>query len=138
MKKVCYNCKEEKDISEFHKNPKKKDGVNSTCKDCRRIYHKEHYENNKTEYLSNHKRRKIVHRTWLDDYKKALVCEICNEDRWWVLDFHHIDPKHKDIAVGTAVNKGWSIERIKNEISKCKILCSNCHRDFHYQEKQAG
>jgi len=37
-KKFCPACKTEKDLNDFHRNKTKKDGHQSTCKKCRRIY----------------------------------------------------------------------------------------------------
>ena len=28
-----------------------------------------------------------------------------------------------------------SLDKLKVESDKCKLLCSNCHREFHYLEK---
>lgn len=42
------------------------------------------------------------------------------------LHFHHVDPstkKHK----GNAINYGWSMPRLKEELSKCVVLCKGCH-----------
>lgn len=30
------------------------------------------------------------------------------------------------------------IDSLKKEIDKCICLCANCHREFHYLEKQYG
>jgi hypothetical protein len=64
--KICSKCKEEKEVCEFYKNPKKKNEVRNTCKICmnknslknyynnidtekerRREYRKKYYSNNK-------------------------------------------------------------------------------------------
>lgn len=37
-KKFCPKCKTEKSISEFHKDPTKPDGYNSSCRQCKRAY----------------------------------------------------------------------------------------------------
>jgi hypothetical protein len=46
------------------------------------------------------------------------------------MDFHHTDPKAKAIMPGASVRR-WSDARYKAEISKCVLLCSNCHRTHH-------
>lgn len=51
--KTCYKCKETKELSEFHKDKSRKDGVQSSCINCKkknRKYNKEYYLNNKDYY----------------------------------------------------------------------------------------
>jgi hypothetical protein len=48
------------------------------------------------------------------------------------LDFHHQDRVSKDEAVSRMLT--WSMDKIMHEISKCIVLCSNCHRKEHYTE----
>ncbi len=43
-------------------------------------------------------------------------------------DFHHPD-QNKEFAVGDVANKAW--EFVLKEVSKCELLCSNCHRIEH-------
>lgn len=64
---------------------------------------------------------------------KGGKCEICGYDKYvGALDFHHKDPNEKDF---TLADKGHSQswERVKKEIDKCMLLCSNCHREIHAQ-----
>ena len=35
--KICCNCKLLKTVNEFHKNKSKKDGLQETCKECRKL-----------------------------------------------------------------------------------------------------
>lgn len=51
------------------------------------------------------------------------------------LEFHHKDPSKKEVTLSRAVNNGWSIERMEKEIAKCVVLCANCHRKLHYEER---
>jgi len=46
-----------------------------------------------------------------------------------VYDFHHLDPLTKDKNFDTIKSKSW--EKVKEEIDKCQLLCSNCHRLAH-------
>lgn len=46
-----------------------------------------------------------------------------------VYDFHHIDPTQKDFTIGCEDGASWA--RIKVELDKCVLLCSNCHRVRH-------
>jgi hypothetical protein len=51
MEKKCCKCGLSKDLKSFSKNKKKKDGYNSTCKECHSKYRKEHYKINKETVL---------------------------------------------------------------------------------------
>ena len=95
-------------------------------------YHKIWYEKNKNKRIAQiHVRQKELS-LWLQEYKSNLKCEKCPESHPFVLDFHHIDSSKKDVDISRAINRGWSKERILKEISKCQILCSNCHRKLHW------
>ena len=72
-----------------------------------------------------------------DKTKKLLVeykggkCEICGYDRCIsALEFHHINPEEKEFGIG---QKGYtrSIEKNKEEVDKCILVCANCHREIH-------
>ena len=45
------------------------------------------------------------------------------------LQFHHLEPKHKDFIIGNVANKSW--DSIKGELAKCILLCANCHSIRH-------
>lgn len=129
--KQCTLCKKPKDKSEFNKKISTKDGLQNKCRECSNQNSKEHYQNNKKYYLDkNHRRRKEL-REWLIEYKDSLKCS-CGESRIPCLEFHHTNPKEKDFCIAVAVNRGYSLERLKKEIAKCDILCANCHAIEHW------
>ena len=62
---------------------------------------------------------------------KGGKCERCGYNRCVdALDFHHRDPLQKDFAIG-AKGHCWSWEKVKRELDKCELVCSNCHREIH-------
>jgi hypothetical protein len=42
------------------------------------------------------------------------------------MDFDHRDPSTKEFNVGSMMR--WSKKKIQEEIDKCDLVCSNCHR----------
>ncbi len=50
--KTCCGCKATKPLSEFHKNAGRKDGLNSTCKECTCEYTRGHYLRNKGKHAA--------------------------------------------------------------------------------------
>ena len=138
--KKCQICKLDLPEDDTHfasRHDRGKKQYQSNCRECQKKYRKEHYLNNKEKYIKKAKTYRETFTEWIVDYKKNLKCEICDEDRYWVLDFHHKDPKEKDTEISVLI-KSCNKKRILDEISKCMIICSNCHRDLHHQERQAS
>lgn len=129
-------CKEElpKTVEFFATRKDRKNSLfQSNCRNCQKKYRKKHYELNKQKYITKAKKYTYSVVEWFKEIKKDLKCEHCNENRWWVLDFHHVNPEEKDSEVSSLIRKGNKVKIIE-EIKKCKVLCANCHRDLHYQE----
>ena len=100
------------------------------------IYSKTYYEKNKSEVITKINARKKVARAWFKAYKSDLVCKICKEDHPAALDFHHKNPKKTDKKVNELVSDGHTKHRIQAEIDKCEVLCANCHRKHHHEERK--
>ena len=128
-------CKLEKDENEFYWKNKSKGKKQLECKDCTKKMVANHYSNNKEYYGTKTRFHKKSKRDWFNEYKTTLKCNVCGENHPAVLDFHHNDPNQKEGEVTTIVSRNWSLDRIKEEINKCTVLCSNCHRKLHWGEK---
>lgn len=130
-KKICSKCLLTKELSCFCK---KNTSYNSYCKECNRKYQKQHYENNKRDYILKSKNRKINIKEFINNIKINSKCLKCNENDIACLDFHHINDNTKDFNIAKAMLHSYSLEKIQSEINKCIILCSNCHRKLHYYQ----
>ncbi len=76
--------------------------------------------------------RKKEKAIWLEEYKKNIKCSKCGDNRYYVLDFHHIAINNKEFGIAEMIRQGFSVKRIEKEIDKCMALCANCHREWHY------
>ena len=131
MKKCC-KCGLEKENLEFNKHSNSKDNLTSWCKICVRDYTKKNYISNKEKIISKQKEIRKEKREWINNIKSTLKCEKCDENHIAVLDFHHIDSNEKEFEIA---EHAFSKEKILKEIQKCMVLCSNCHRKLHWEEK---
>ena len=60
-------------------------------------------------------------------------CSICGYDKCkWAIEFHHKDESTKENELSNI--KHYSEEKITKELEKCIMVCSNCHREIHYNE----
>jgi hypothetical protein len=64
-------------------------------------------------------------------YLKDRVCEDCGERNSVVLEFDHVRGEKRD-NVGTLLAQGFNWSAIEKEISKCDVVCANCHRKRTY------
>jgi 5-methylcytosine-specific restriction endonuclease McrA len=63
------------------------------------------------------------------DFKKNGKCSDCGflgKDYPEVLDFDHLRDKKFNISEYRRYTSGFN--KVKEEISKCDLVCSNCHR----------
>lgn len=125
--KICTKCKIEKEDLNFVFKQKEKSIRHSICKECQKTYKLKHYYDNKQAHYN----RNAITEKKLRDYSnniKSQGCAICEEKELCCLDFHHLRDKEENIA---RLLKGGSLKKIISEISKCIVLCSNCHRKVH-------
>ncbi len=135
--KRCNKCKQEKSYNEFNKNKRKKDGLQDYCKLCKSESDNKYYVNNVKAYYIRNKKWADERNEKINEIINSRSCEKCGENRSYVLDFHHIDSTQKDFNIGNQ-KRNYKKEILLKEINKCISLCSNCHREFHYFEKQKG
>jgi 5-methylcytosine-specific restriction endonuclease McrA len=63
----------------------------------------------------------------------GYCCSVCGYKKYiGALEFHHTDPKHKDIKIASLRR---TFEKMKKELDKCILLCANCHREEHARIK---
>lgn len=130
-RKYCLKCSPFKQHNT--KNLVRVDNPNKTCAVCRKGYtFKPDTGCTLTHCIAcycNLRRFKLKQKAV--DYKGGK-CERCGYNRCFAaLDFHHIDPQSKSYTVGDAYNRSW--KKLKIEIDKYILLCSNCHREEHYK-----
>lgn len=54
---------------------------------------------------------------------------------YYVMDFDHLDGEDK---IGLLTQLAWrpvSVARLREEIAKCEVVCSNCHRMRTYRRR---
>jgi predicted HNH restriction endonuclease len=97
-------------------------------------YSRKHYEGNYAKRREElNARRQELKGEWLK-YKGTLKCTVCGFNHVAALDFHHEDPSQKEHDINRLISDG-RFKKAYEEIQKCVVLCANCHRIHHHNEK---
>jgi len=119
MEKICTCCKTPKPIEYFYNQKDRKTG-SSYCKSCFNKFCIKRWQDRKIqaiEYLGG----------------KCIDCDKSHPEYPFVIfDFHHLNLYEKDYDWNKLRLKSW--DKIKTELDKCILLCSNCHRIRHFKE----
>jgi len=130
--KYCGTCKLIKSQTEFNKNKIKKDGFNSICRECSNNRSKKYYSDNPEHHKKviriRHNKTIRENRDNLIQYLLTQKCIDCGESNIIVLDFDHKDDVNKIANISNLIHSGCNWDKIKTEMDKCDIRCSNCHR----------
>lgn len=117
-KRKCSKCGKAKALSSFQMGQRKgrKASREGICKPCVSIRGK-----------IKHKTKNLDVRKYVFDYLKTHPCVDCGESNVLALEFDHLHSKKFDI--GTALGGNTKLaSRVKEEIKKCVVRCSTCHR----------
>lgn len=114
---ICKQCKQIKDVSEFYQSKGKV--TQKICKECVRMKERQKYHSVQEQ---------------LNSLKENKTCAKCGCSKYYLLDFHHIDPSQKEFSISD--NPHAKIQTLLKEIKKCICLCSNCHREFHFLNRK--
>jgi predicted HNH restriction endonuclease len=88
----------------------------------------EWYEERKTQRTEKRRKKKAE---WVKKF--GGLCEKCG--LFWpdyVFEFHHLDPNIKEKNPSQIFM--LSDDKIEKELSKCIMVCSNCHRIVHHED----
>jgi hypothetical protein len=116
-----------------------------------------HYLRNKTSSLpkpknlpiTNEQIKKVKDRKKLSvqkcreakyEYIKQIFltgCELCGETDPFVLEFDHIDPSKKKYGITKLICSAAALSTLIEELDKCRILCSNCHRRHTHEQNKS-
>ena len=83
------------------------------------------------------KRYRAERRDWLDSLKANIPCVRCGTVYPpYVMEWHHRDRSAKLFKL----SRGQHItnkQKILNEIAKCDLYCSNCHKIIEYERERS-
>jgi hypothetical protein len=129
--KLCHSCAIEKSFTEFGRHAARPDGLQTQCRDCKRITQRTWYHNNKTRHKVNVAQRRRSAETKIISsviaYLRLHPCVDCGEDNPIILEFDHVNGE-KMGSVCNMISRGCGWKMIFAEMQKCEVRCCNCHR----------
>lgn len=96
------------------------------CVSCNKEHQRLWWQKNKHKQQQKVKANRNRLKDFVLELKNKYNCLICGENNPLVLDFDHLENKLTDVS--RMIKIGTKQENILEEINKCRVLCSNCHR----------
>ena len=78
------------------------------------------------------KERALKRKIELIEYKGGKCIKCGYDKNISALDFHHIDKETKEFELDARKLSNTHINKLKEEVEKCVLLCANCHRELHH------
>ena len=99
-------------------------------------YDREHYLRNRDELLAKWRRATQEDVAFLRSLRNVPCADCGGVFPPYVMDFDHRDPTQKSFEI-TRVAGRVNRQKLLEEIAKCDIVCSNCHRVRTYKQQIA-
>lgn len=103
----------------------------------RREASRRHYLKHKQDYIAAQSAKRKRMRLWYIQQKNNKPCSDCGERYpYYVMDYDHRDGVEKVADLNALMsNAAW--QKVRDEIAKCDLVCSNCHRERTHHRRLA-
>ena len=91
---------------------------------------------NKQDLYRNQIQRWIAIKIKAIEYKGGRCLRCKNIFPYPAFEFHHRDPETKDVSWTKLRLRSW--DKIILELDKCDLLCANCHRIEHHEQRHSS
>ena len=133
--KICRmpECNEPQPLANF---PVTKGKIENWCRSCKCKWHREYYATTRQRTVKRKWLRRAARRKWIKDLKRVPCMDCKIAFRPVCMDFDHRPGEVKHPAL-TRKNGYMAMSQfagtysdavVRQEIAKCDIVCSNCHR----------
>ena len=130
--KLCKGCGHLLDVARFSFKNVERGVRQRVCRVCSRAASRMYYLRDPAPYkaraASNNARFRARNREMLCAYLAASKCTDCGVDEFAVLEFDHRDPRDKRYEISNLARGYGSWAAVLKEITKCDVVCANCHR----------
>lgn len=124
--KRCGGCGRNRPLADFAWRDRARGKRGSRCRRCKKSSHRAHYLKNRATYVLQAAERKQRLQMLVDDMKRGPCADCSGTFHPAAMDFDHVRGG-KIMNVSRLIRRG-SEKAILAEISKCELVCSNCHR----------
>jgi predicted HNH restriction endonuclease len=120
--------KQRKDYYREYKQGKREQDPDFVARE--RLYSRTYAAGNKDKMVAYNKERYKQHKLRAVEYMGGVCMDCKGAFHIAAFDFHHIDPREPDL-IPSWLSRSWA--NIEAELSKCVMLCANCHRIRHHE-----
>lgn len=130
--RVCQKCQKNKEESSFYSHTQINGitYIRSECKECTKEKHKKYRQENKLKRNELSRDRSRQNKEVLVEKFGGKCLDCGGIFPACVYDFHHLDPSTKEKQIAPWLSK--KNDYYTEELKKCVMLCSNCHRIRHF------
>jgi len=96
-------------------------------------WRKKHWHKIRDKVVKRNRELVLKHKQKLVNYLGGK-CSVCGYDKCLgALHFHHKNEKEKEFGISNYLL--CNLKMLKKEADKCILICANCHRELHAEEK---
>ena len=121
----------------FNQKSDGKYGRTAKCKQCISVYDSQSYRrsiNRRESIVAAVGRYKLRLRAFLNNYKESKPCADCRKFYpHYIMVFDHLPGLKKVGNISDMIRNGATPEKLRLEMDKCDVVCSNCHAERTHQ-----